>query len=106
MWAFAYTDGNGYGNGCSVGNCNGYGYSNADAYRVANTEDYANSAGASDSPASAVSLRAYMQLSSGTREAIREFPKSRDLLYREARVKPKIKTECVVPNAFAKPRHY
>ena len=82
MWAFAFTDCNGYGHGCSIGNpnsngnCDGNRYSDAYAYRIANAEDYAYTTAASYGASSAVSLRAYMQLSSGTREAIREFPKS------------------------------
>ena len=82
MWAFAFTDCNGYGHGCSIGNPNSNGnrdgnrYSDAYAYRIANAESYGHTAAASDSPASAVNLRAYMQLSSGTRDAIREFSKS------------------------------
>src|SRR5437667_2840614 len=64
------------GHGCSIGNGNGNCYSDANAYRIANAEDYAYTTAASYSTSSAVSLRACMQLSSGTREAIREFPKS------------------------------
>ena len=82
MWAFAFTDSNGYGHGCSIGHahsnryCDGNCYSDTNAYRIADTEDYPNTTATSYGASSAVSLRAYMQLSSGTREAIREFPKS------------------------------
>ena len=76
MWAFAFTDCNGYGHGGSIGYAHGNRYSDAYAYRIANAEDYAYTTAASYGASSAVSLRAYMQLSSGTREAIREFPKS------------------------------
>ena len=93
LWAFAFTDSNGYGHGCSIGHahsnryCDGNCYSDAYAYRIANAEDYAYTTAASYSTSSAVSLRACMQLSSETREAIREFPKSREPFISE-RVKP------------------
>jgi hypothetical protein len=83
LWSgFAYTNGNGYR--CSVGNSNCDRNGNCDTYanRDTCTEDYSNSASAPDSSATTVSLRAYPQLTTGTLEAIREFPKSRDLLYR------------------------
>ena len=62
-------------------------HSNADAYRNSDTEGYSNSAAAPDCSASAVRLGSYTQLSSRTREAIREFPKSGGLFISE-RVKP------------------
>jgi hypothetical protein len=108
VWAFAFTDGNGYGHGCSIGHahsdCNSDGDGNSDpnAYCIANTEVYSHTTAASYVASSTVSLRAYMQLSSGTREAIREFPKSHELLYRGGRVTPKIKVETV---AAATPQH-
>jgi hypothetical protein len=86
LWAFAFTDGNGYGHGCSIGHAhsdgNSYGncYSDTNAYCIADTEGYGHTTAASNSASSTVSLRAYMQLSSGTHEAIREFPKSCELL--------------------------
>jgi hypothetical protein len=76
LWAFAYTDGNGHGHGCSIGHGYGNSYSDTNAYRIADTEDYPNTTATSYGASSTVSLWAYMQLSSGTREAIREFPKS------------------------------
>ena len=83
MWSgFAYTDGNGDGHGCSIGNAHSYGncygncYSDTNAYCIANAKDYAHTTAASNSASSTVSLRAYTQLSLGTREAIREFPKA------------------------------
>ena len=88
LWAFADTDGNGHGHGCSIGYAhsdgNSYGNCNSDtnAYCIANTEVYGHTTAASNGASSTVSLRAYMQLSSGTRELLREFPKSRELLCR------------------------
>ena len=65
--AYANSNGNCHGNSKCVGNAYSYG--------TTFTKGYTNSAAASDCSASAVSIGAETQLSSGTREAIREFPK-------------------------------
>ncbi len=63
--AFAYTDGDGNansdGNGVSISNA----YANCNTWR----QNYPDTAAASNSGTSAVSLGAYLQISSGTREA-------------------------------------
>jgi hypothetical protein len=82
LWAFAYTNGHGDGHSCSVGNAHSNGYCDGNRYCIANTQGDGHTTAASYGASSTVSLWAYMQLSSGTREAIREFPKSREFLYR------------------------
>ena len=66
MWSgFAYT--NGDSNGCSIGHGYGNSYSDTNTYRIADTEDYPNTAAASYSASSPVSRGAYIQVASGTR---------------------------------------
>ena len=76
--AFAYTNGNGIGN--------------ANAYRNTREAD-AHTTAASHTGSPAVSLAAYLQISSGTREAIREFPKSCEFFI--SKLKQEIKLERV-----------
>jgi len=58
LWAIAYTDGNGNGDGCSVGyaHSNGYGYGDGDGYCIANTKEYGHTTAASYTASSTVSL--------------------------------------------------
>jgi len=95
--AFAYThsdsDGNANsdGNGISITNA----YSNVNAQADSDSETGSHTAAASHTAASAVSVGSYTQLSLGTREAIREFPKSRELLiFRARQAKDKGGTRC------------
>src|SRR5438874_12238996 len=87
--AFAYThsDSNGNANGDGISNAN----SNGQTYSNSETGSHTSAASHTGSPA--VSLAAYLQISSGTREAIREFPKSCEFFI--SKLKQEIKLERV-----------
>ena len=103
MWngfAYANSDCNCIGHTNCDGHRNRKCVGNAYSYGTTVTKDYTNSAPASDCSTSAVSVGAETQLSSGTREAIREFPKA--LLRQSALSERQRETRC--PNAFARRR--
>jgi hypothetical protein len=75
LWiGFAYANGDCNSNRDGNRHCKCVG--NAYSYGTTVTKGYTNSAPAPDCSTSAVSVGAETQLSSGTRKAIREFPKS------------------------------
>ena len=80
MWAFAYTDGNGYGNSCSIGHADSNGnsysncYSDADAYCIANAKEYGHTTAASYTASSTVSLGVTCSF---LRELAKQFASSR-----------------------------
>jgi hypothetical protein len=73
LWiGFTYTDPNGNGHG----NCHSHGHNNANAKAQSDCQRASHTAAASYSCASPVRPEATRSFLRGTREAIREFPKS------------------------------
>jgi hypothetical protein len=87
--AFAYTHGNGNRNthGNRNAHCNGNGVSISNANGNTWRQNYPHTAAAPHTGSPAVSLGAYLQISSGTREAIREFPEKLRVLYLKVQAK-------------------